>query len=152
MPSDVFQLIVAVLALVAGAASEELLPKLAGVGFPVLLTSVQFFAVRATLPLAVLFALAAGAAEDALSGLPPMTSASYFLVVAALVRWSETPRMATAVTYPCYQVWLSVWMAGLGGGVFMRILAAVPLGLATAVAVSLAMAWTWRKAAVDERG
>ena len=75
----------AVLALVLGAGCEELLPKFFGVGFPVLLMVVVFLSVRFGLLLAVMLAIAAGATEDALSALTPMTSVSFFLIVAVLV-------------------------------------------------------------------
>ena len=150
MTDDFIQLIVAVLALVFGAAFEEMLPKAMGVGFPVLLAMVHFFAFRRGVAATVLFALAAGAVEDALCALPPMTSGSYFLLSAVLVHWSRLPRAAAALTYTGYQVWLAVWLVGLGGGVFVRMLVALPIGLLTAFAVDAAMAWTWRKAAVDE--
>ena len=75
-----------------GAGAEVLLPKVLGVGFPVLMTAVQFFAVRRPAVSVAMFAIAAGAMEDALSALPPVTSVSYFLGLAALVRWSGMPR------------------------------------------------------------
>ena len=65
MISDVVQFVVFLLVLVPGVAAEEMLPKVLGVGFPVLLMSVQFVSLRLPLPPSVLFAVAAGAAEDA---------------------------------------------------------------------------------------
>ena len=140
------------MALVFGGAFEEMLPKFLWVGFPVLLAAVQFFATHAGLKTALLFAVAAGAMEDAVSSLPVMTSASYFLFAAAFTRWAGLPRSAAAVTYPCYQLWLALWLADMGGSVFTRVLAAFPVGLATAFATDAAMSWVWRKAAVNERG
>ena len=99
-----------------------------------------------------MFAIAAGALEDALSALPPATSVSYFLGLAALVRWAGMPRVATLLTYPAYQVWLFVWTSGLGGEVFGRVLLALPVGLVTAIAVGLVLGWIERKAAMDELG
>ena len=49
-----------------------------------------------------------------LLSLPVMTSASYFLAVAALIRWSGFPRAAIVLTYPAYQLWLAAWTGGLG--------------------------------------
>lgn len=136
--------------LVLGAGCEELLPKFFGLGVPVLLTSVLFLAARAGLPAAVLLAVAAGATEDALSALTPMTSVSYFLLAAAVVRWSGAPRGVAALAYAGYQLWLAVWVGGVN--VFSRILLALPIGLLTACAVAGVLAWAVRKAAIDELG
>ena len=135
-----------------GAGAEVLLPKVLGVGFPVLMTAVQFFAVRRPAVPAAMFAIAAGAMEDALSTLPPVTSVSYFLGLAALVRWSGMPRVATLFAFPVYQVWLFVWTSGLGGGVFGRVLMALPFGFVTAIAVWAVLGWIEGKAAIDEQG
>lgn len=152
MANDVVTFAFAAVALVLGAGAETLLPKFLGVGFPVLLTTVQFMAARRTAVAAVIFALAAGAMEDALSALPAATSASFFLLLASLVRWSGMPRAATLLTYPAYQMWIYVWTDRAGGGVFSRVLLALPVGLATALAVGAVLAWAERKAAVDEQG
>ena len=100
----------------------------------------------------VLFAVTAGALEDALSGLAPMTSVSYFLAVASFARWSGLPRLAVAFTYPGYQIWLAVWTVGMGGNVYARTLMAFPIGLVTAFAVGAALTLLFRKAAIDEQG
>lgn len=135
-----------------GAAFEELLPKVGGVGFPILLMSVQFLALCGRRISLMLFALAAGAMEDSLSGLVPMTSVCYFLGAAFVARWSGFPRTAMCLAYPCYQVWLAVWTAGMGGSAYTRILIAFPVGLMTAFAVGRALTTLFRKAAVDEQG
>ena len=83
-----------------GAGAEELLPKALGVGFPVLLMAAQVVAVRWSLAAAMVFAVAAGGLEDALSSLPPMTSVSFFLLAVALVRRSDLPLAASLRTYP----------------------------------------------------
>ena len=127
MTNEVVVLVSSVLVLVFGAGAEVLLPKVLGVGFPVLMTAVQFFAVRRPAVSAAMFAIAAGAMEDALSALPPVTSVSYFLGLAALVRWSGMPRAATLLTYPAYQMWIYVWTDRAGGGVFSRVLLALPV-------------------------
>ena len=101
---------------------------------------------------AVLFAVAAGGIEDAISSLPAMTSISYFLVVVALSRLSGMPTTTTLLTYPMYQIWLLLWVSSLGGGIFNRILLALPMGMVTAIVVVVAMGWTERKAAIDEEG
>ena len=152
MANDVVTFAFAAVARVLGAGAETLLPKFLGVGFPVLLTTVQFMAARRTAVAAVVFALAAGAMEDALSALPAATSASFFLLLASLVRWSGMPRAATLLTYPAYQMWIYVWTDRAGGGVFSRVLLALPVGFATALAVGAVLVWAERKAAVDEQG
>ena len=152
MLGDIVKFLSSVLVLFLGAALEELLPKVLGVGFPILLIAVQVLASRGGWAATVMFALAAGAMEDALSSLAPMTSISYFLIVASFARWSGLPRLAAAFTYPCYQVWLAVWTVGLGGGVFARILVAFPIGLMTAFAAGAALTALYRKAAIDEQG
>lgn len=150
MTSDLVQFVVAVLAIVLGAAFEELLPKAMGVGFPILLAAVAFMAFRRGLTAGVLFALAAGAMEEAISSLPPMTCGSYFVLTALLAHWLRLPLLTVVAGAVGLQVWLAVWTAGLGGGVFVRILVALPVGLAAAVAVGAALSWAWGKAAVDE--
>lgn len=152
MTSELSVLALSFLVLVLGAGAETVLPKLLGVGFPILLTAVQFAAARRSAVAAALFAVAAGSIEDALSALPPATSVSYFLALASLVRWSGMPRAATLFTYPVYQLWISVWTSAPGGGVFGRVLAAIPVGLATALAVGAVLGLMERKAAVDEQG
>ena len=138
------------LALVMGAGCEELLPKFFGVGFPMLLTVVVFLSARFGLLMTVFLAIAAGALEDAVSSLTPMTSVSFFLIVSVLVRRFGLPHLAAALVFPCYQLWLSVWMGGLN--VFTRILVAIPIGSLTALVVSAVFTHALGKAEeVDER-
>lgn len=148
MKNDVLQLMFGSLALVLGAGCEELLPKVFGVGFPILLMIVVFLSVRFGLLLTVFLAIAAGAMEDAVSSLTPMTSVSAFLIVAVLVRRFGLPYLAAMLVFPCYQLWLSVWMGGLN--VFTRILVAIPLGSLTAVVVSVVLVRAIGKAAIHE--
>lgn len=150
--NSVLQFCFSLAVLVLGAAAEELVPKVLGVGFPVLLTAVPFMAVRGSGPSALAFAVIAGAMEDALAALPPMTSSSYFLAVALLARYLGSTRVLLAFAYPVYQVWLAVWFADIGGGVFGRVLLACPVGWVAAFAVTAALFLFHRKAAVDERG
>ena len=119
-----------------------------GVGFPILLMIVIFLSVRFGLLLTVFLAIAAGALEDAVSSLTPMTSVSAFLIVAVLVRRFGLPYLAAMLVFPCYQLWLSVWMGGLN--VFTRILVAIPLGSLTAVVVSVVLVRAIGKAAIHE--
>lgn len=135
--------------LVFGAGCEELLPKVCGVGFPVLLSAVVFFSVRGQSAWALLFAVAAGATADALSALPPLTGVTYFLLVAVALLRSDVLRPAGFLAWPGYQLWLSLWSGGLN--VFTRILVAIPVGAVTTLAVAGILSATMRKAAIDER-
>ena len=147
LPELVFALVVLCLA----ASGEEILPKFFGAGIPLLLAAAQVTAVRRPVAAAVVFAIAAGAIEDSLSSLPAMTSVSFFLMAAAFARRAEMPVAAALLTYPAYQVWLSAWTGGLSGGVFMRILVAVPLGAATSFAAWWALLCIERRAALGEQ-
>ena len=151
MIGRVVQFVLCALVLVSGAALEEVLPRVFGVGVPVLLMSVTFLSVCRIGPSALAFAVVAGAVEDVLSALPPMTSVSYFLAVALLLRRLGSAWFVPAAAYAAYQVWLSVWVVSIGGDVFKRVLLACPVGLATAFTVEVALVWLCRKAAADER-
>ena len=149
MKSEFIQLVLSLMAIVVGGAVEELLPKVAGVGFPLLMASSVFMAVRLSVPATVMFAVVAGAVEDSLSGLPAATSSSFFLAVAALARWSDFPRGALVMAYPLYQWWLWVWTGGAYGVLFNRMLLAIPLGLVSAVVSWIVLDWAERRAALD---
>ena len=151
MTGRVVQFVLHVLVLVSGAAFEELLPRVFGVGVPVLLMSALFFSARRPGSSALAFAVVAGAVEDVLSALPPMTSVSYFLAAALLVSRLDSAWFVPAVAYVGYQVWLSVWVTSIGGDVFKRVLLACPVGLMTAFVFDAVLAWVFRKAAADER-
>lgn len=150
--SSLIRFVFALLTFVLGAAAEELLPKALGVGFPILLAATVFFAPRKHLALPVLFALAAGGAEDALSSLPYLTSASYFLLAAAVIHLTGLPYVLAPFVYPVYQLWLCLWAPDLSGSVFTRFLLAFPIGLLTLAAVASALNHLSRKAAIDEEG
>ena len=151
MIGRVVQFVLCALVLVSGAALEEVLPRVFGVGVPVLLMSVTFLSVCRIGPSALAFAVVAGAVEDVLSALPPMTSVSYFLAMALFLRRLGSAWFVPAVVYAGYQIWLSVWVISIGSDVFKRVLLACPVGLVTAFAVEVALAWLCRKAAADER-
>lgn len=125
--------------LVLGGALEELLPKMLGVGVPILLGWTLFAAVHRNAPTVVVLAIAAGAFEDALSALPFLTSVSFF-VVAALVANRVCGERGLAVlpalmvAYPLYQAWLwlvavpvvpSAWGLVLGAACLMSLAASV---------------------------
>lgn len=148
--SEIVQFVFCLLVIVLGGAAEELLPKYLGVGFPILLAAVVSLAARRSIPFLVLFSVAAGAFEDALSGLPMVTSASFFLACAALSRIPVIPREVFFLAYPFYQLWLNLWDSGLNGGIFGRMLIALPVGILTMVAMRFVLQWAERKAAVNE--
>ena len=148
MRSDLLQLVFLFLALAAGAGCEELLPKVLGIGCPVLLTLTLLQSVRGSRTTAVAFAVAAGALEDALCSLTPMVSVSYFLMAAALVRRTGHPAVFVLLAYPAYQLWLVLWTAHLN--VFSRVLLSVPVGGLTAACVAFLFSSCLRKAGLDE--
>ena len=150
MKSDFVQFVIALLVLAFGGAVEELAPKVLGVGVPVLLIASVFFATRRTPFVALLFALAAGAVEDSLSGPPGLTSVSFFVLAAVAARFSRLPSVCMAVVYPLFQLWLWLWVSGLSGGIFGRVLVSFPVGLMTAFATSVVLVWLDRKGAVGE--
>lgn len=153
MGNSLLQFVFCLLLLVFGVGAEEALPRVLGVGCPVLLAAAQLVASRAPAVTLSLFAVAAGAFEDALGVLPTAASASYFLAVAWGVNRLGFPRAGAALTYPGYLLWLWAWTGAGGGGVlFGRLLVSVPLGFATAWAVSLVYFWAERGAALDEAG
>lgn len=152
MSSSLVRFVFALLTFILGAAAEELLPKTLGVGFPVLLASTVYFAPRKSIALPVLFALAAGGAEDALSSLPYLTSASYFLLAAAVIHLTGLPFVIAPFVFPVYQIWLCLWAPDLSGSVFTRFLMAFPIGVLTFAAVAYALEHLARKAAIDEEG
>lgn len=152
MKKDIVQLVIAFFTLVFGGAAEELAPVTLGVGMPVLLSASVYFAHRRTPLVGVLFAIAAGAAEDALSGLPYALSVSFFAAVAGLLRGFKLPVGFAAPAYALYQVWLWIWLGqSLVGSVFLRTLAALPVGAAVLAATYAFLRWIDGKAAVDEK-
>ena len=150
MKSDFVQFVIALLVLAVGGAVEELAPTVLGVGVPVLLIASVFFATRRPPFVALLFALSAGAVEDSLSGLPGLTSVSLFVLAAVAARFSRLPSVCMAVVYPLFQLWLWLWVSGLSGGIFGRVLVSFPVGLMTAFATSVVLVWLDRKGAVGE--
>lgn len=152
MKNSSIRFVLALLTLVIGAAAEELLPKFLGVGFPVLLSAIPVVALQRPIALPVLYALAAGGMEDAISGLPLLTSASFFLVVTALSRWTHLPYPLALLAYPVYQVWLRLWCSDLQGSVFGRCLLALPVGAVTFAVVVAVLRTVERKAGADEAG
>ncbi len=150
MKNNVTLIVLAAFAIVFGCAAEEMLPKAAGMGFPVLLSVVLATAPRRDWFSLAVFAVAAGGAEDAISSLPMMTSPVCFLAVAAFVRRWELPPAVTSAAFPFYQLWLALWPSGVEGSLFVRMSISLCTGAATLWVVSHACLWIERKAAVDE--
>lgn len=149
MKNDLVRFVFALSALVLGGAAEEILPSWNGVGVPVLLTFAAASAVGRTATESVLAAVAAGAFEESLAGLPPVTAISFFVLSAAAIRGFRTPWIWLAAAYPLYQLWLGLMCAGSGGSVFGRFLVAVPVGAVTVFAGLALLAVLWRKAGAD---
>lgn len=149
LKNDLVHLSIALGALVAGAALEEMLPKFAHAGFPFLLMAAVFFASRRKRGEALMFAVAAGAVEDALSSLPFATSIAFFALVAAFVHTTQITRVTYIFVYPVYELWMRMWTSALEGDVFSRFLVAMPVGAVTALAAVGALAWLDGKGAVD---
>ena len=149
MKSDFVQLTFALVVLLVGAAAEELLPAVSGVGFPVLLAALPF-AARRSVPLMLVLAVLFGAMEDALAALPFATSIGYFVLVAFLARGLSSAASTAALAYPAYQLWLWLWVPGLGGSVFVRTALAFPMGALTVFAADFAIARMERGFAIDE--
>lgn len=141
---------IAVLGLALGGALEELLPKAGGAGFPLLLATAVVVAARRPVAESALFAVAAGAVEDALSSLPAGTSVSYFLAMAAVSRFAAVPRATAALAFALYQLWLALWVRLDGAELCGRVLLALPLGFAAALAAGAALRFLERRAALDE--
>lgn len=150
MKSEFTRLLLGLLVLIAGGSAEDLLPKVFGAGLPLLLALAVMVATRWTALETVLFAVTAGALEDALSGLPPAMSVSFFLAAAVLSRQAVMPRSVTVLSYAAYQLWLSLWLSLPVSVLFSRMLLAVPLGLLAMAAAELSLRYLERKAAVDE--
>ncbi len=152
MKRDAVQFSIALIALVFGGAAEDLMPKFLGVGMPFLLSAAAVIAVRRPPLEGALFAIAAGAFEDALSGLPGAVSISYFTLMAGIMRGFKLHLACAAPAFCGYQLWLWIWLGGsLSGNVFSRIFIAAPIGAGTLVAVHLLLLALDRKGAVGEK-
>ncbi len=149
MKNNISKFALAVMAICVGAFAEEMLPKFLGVGFPVLLMAALHSASRRTYFEAIVFAAAAGAAEDALSSLPAMTGSGFFAVAAIVVRKFRPGRAAEVLAYSIFQVWLWIWAEPSTGGPVVRAAVSVPVGWVTSLATSAALGWTERRALVQ---
>lgn len=150
MRSDTVRYVLALIALVVASALEELFPKVLSVGFPFLMGATVYYAVRAPSILCMLFALAAGGAEDSLSSLPFLTGPSFFILIAALIRITQLPYVVAPLAFPIFQLWLNIWIPDLDGSIFIRGLLALPLGAASIGAAAYLLDRSERRAAADE--
>lgn len=138
------------MALIVASALEEMFPKVLSVGFPFLLGATVYYAAHAPSTLCILFALAAGGAEDSLSSLPFLTGPSFFILIAALVRITQLPYFVAPLAFPIFQLWLCIWIPDLDGSIFLRGLLSLPIGSAAIGAAVYALDRCERKAAAYE--
>lgn len=134
----VSSIVFAVLALIVCGAAEELLPKIASTGFPFLLCAALWNAVSCKKADGIVFAIAAGAAEDALCLLPTPTAATYFPLAAVVCMRMDVslpfPAIAAAA-WGTFQLWLWIWLGDImGGAVHLRFAVALPMATAAAIA------------------
>lgn len=151
MKSEFSLLVFAIIVLILGGAAEELLPKPFEVGFPFLFCATIWFAYRTTHVASFIFALAVGTAEDALSGLPFMMSASYFVLATAVIRILRLPTVVAPLLYFGYQFWLWLWVVSLQGNLFMRSLLALPIGAGTMLVVTTVLDYVQREGGLNEK-
>lgn len=141
-----------ILVLILASTLEDVLPRIFGVGFPILLMVTLSFAVKKPMTLAVIFAVAAGASEDAISSLPMMTSVSFFVVMALLTRWAKAPILMSILGCALYQFWIMVWLVNIGGNVFVRSLAAIPISGLTILLILPILRLVEKGVALNEEG
>lgn len=151
MKSEFSILVLAIIVLTLGGAAEELLPKPLGVGFPFLFCAAIWFAYRTTHTAAFIFALATGTAEDALSGLPFIMSASYFVLASTVIRLFRLPTLVAPLLYFGYQFWLWLWVSPLQGNLCMRSLLALPIGAGTILIVAALLDCVQREGGLGEK-
>ena len=149
--NNIAQMLMALVALILCGAAEDLLPKICGVGFPCLLTAAIWGAANRKPLAAAIFALAAGSMEDALSALPFVSSAGFFILAAMVTRLLKLRVVFTVLFYAVYQLWLWLWIGALAGGIFMRLCLAIPIALATVLVEEALLNHLARKAALNEK-
>lgn len=149
MKGEFVQFLFVILAIVVAAAAEELLPTFGGVGFPFLLSLTLVLSPRLSVLACVMMALGAGAFEDSLSSLPPMTAACFFTVAALVSRMSLLPLAFLLALFPLFELWAVLRMMSPMGDVFARMLVSLPLGAVALGTVLVAGEWTARKAGLD---
>lgn len=152
MKRDIVHLVYSLVVLVVSCTVEECIPGIFGVGVPVLLAAAIYCAINRKPVEGVLFALAAGAAEDSLASLPLAASVSFFVIVSAIIRGFKLPSPVAFVVYPLYQFWVWIWLgSAIEGNILLRILAAFPVGAITVCLVWAFLRWFDGKAALNEK-
>jgi hypothetical protein len=133
MKSDFAMLVFSILSLVLCAAMEDMLPKIMGLGIPLLLSVALVFSDRAlaSWSQSIFCAIAAGSMEDAISALPVATSASFFAIAVFSRRKFHIPFQFCAAVYPLYFCWLWMWGLVGGGENLLRALVSAPIGILT---------------------
>lgn len=126
--SELARLAFVVLSVVICGAAEEMLPKIAGVGLPLLFAFAVYCGTKFRLVEGFFAVLTAGAMEEALCSLPFATSIVFFVMAAAIARWYLSSIVMMSVMYAVYQLWLCGWTGCLDGGVPVRFLSALPSG------------------------
>jgi len=106
-------------------------------------------AARRSVAALVLFALAAGAFEDALSTLPSMTSPCFFFAVAVISNETRSAKSVTVLAYVFYQLWLKFLLPWSVDTIGTRLVLAPLIAAVTVAAVGFVLPWTERKAAID---
>ena len=66
-----------------------------------------------------------------------------------MARWSRLGLATMLVAYPCYQLWLDIWLPDAPGAVLLRFLFSVPVGILTSLVAGLAFVLLERKAAIE---
>ena len=142
--NEVVEFALCLVTLVLAASAEVLLPSCRGAGLPWLLAAVLALAPRMTLPVALTAALAAGALEDALSMLPPLTATGFFALAALGARLDYLPRPLLLAAFPVFTFWTGLCSSAPVGDLFARTLLAVPLGAIAGAAAYLLGGWAVR--------
>ena len=151
MKTDLVRFLLPLSALIAAAALEEAFSGVGAAGLPWLVTAAAVFAELRPRSEAVFFALLAGAAEDALSSLPPGTT-SCFLALAALALSSlPEKRFTPLAVYPLYQLWLAVWTDLAAGELWLRVPLSALLAAAALFTVRPLLAVLERRLVADAR-
>ena len=150
MKEEIVQFLFLVFSVVLAAALEELLPSCCGAGLPLTLAVVMSVAPRLNVLPGVMSAIGAGAFEDALSALPPLTSVSFFMIAALLSRKEYFPRTSLVVLFPAYALWTGMCAAGPFGDVFLRVAVSLPLGALAFLLVNPMLNFIGGKAGLDD--
>lgn len=149
MKDEFVQFVFVMIAIVVSAAAEELLPSFLGMGFPLLLALVMVMAPRLEVLPVVMTAVGAGAFENALSSMPPMTAVCFFVIAALLAHRKGVPRPFLVLMFPMFELWSGMCAFGPMGDVFTRALVSLPLGGVALLSQFAAVGWLGGKAGID---